>query len=74
MRKVLILTEQQGWHFNQLQESFLKNQIKAETCNLTDISLSIIHTAISKGLSDYIPDFDPSNITKIITKNEERRF
>ena len=42
MRKVLVLTEQKGWHFHQLEKSFLKKQIKMESCNLTDMSLSLV--------------------------------
>jgi len=42
MRKVLVLTEQKGWHFHQLEKSFLKKQIKMEAYNLTDMSLSLV--------------------------------
>jgi len=65
MRKVLILTEQQGWHFNQLQESFLKNQIKAETCNLTDISLSFINNE-NKILKN---DVEIKDITDVLVRH-----
>ena len=42
MRKVLILTDQQGWHFNQLKRSFLKQEIKVESYNLTQLTLSFV--------------------------------
>ncbi len=42
MRKVLILTDQQGWHFNQLKRSFLKHEIKVESYNLTQLTLSFV--------------------------------
>jgi len=42
MRKVLILTDLIGWHFNQLNSSFKKNKINVETANLSDMTLSII--------------------------------
>ena len=43
MRKVLILTDQKGWHFNQLQESFLRKKVTVESYDLTELTLSFMN-------------------------------
>jgi len=42
MRKVLILTDNKGWHYNQLVNSFNQKNVIVESCNLTDMSISVI--------------------------------
>ena len=42
MRKVLILTDNKGWHYNQLVNSFNQKNVIVESCNLADMSISVI--------------------------------
>ena len=42
MRKVLILTGNKGWHYNKLVNSFNQKNVIVESCNLTDMSISVI--------------------------------
>ena len=42
MRKVFILTDNKGWHYNQLVNSFNQKNVIVESCNLTDMSISVI--------------------------------
>ena len=41
MRKVLILTDQKGWHYKQLKKSFENRDISVESSNLDDLSIAI---------------------------------
>ncbi|MDG2159761.1 MAG: ATP-grasp domain-containing protein [Gammaproteobacteria bacterium] len=41
MRKVLILTDQKGWHYRQLQKSFESKNILVDSSNLDDLSIAI---------------------------------
>ena len=41
MRKVLILTDQKGWHYRQLKKSFENKNISVESANLDDLSITI---------------------------------
>ena len=42
MRKVLILTGNKGWHYNKLVNSFNQKNVIVESCNLADMSISVI--------------------------------
>jgi tetrahydromethanopterin:alpha-L-glutamate ligase len=41
MRRVLILTDQKGWHYKQLKKSFESRNISVESSNLDDLSIAI---------------------------------
>ncbi len=41
MRKVLILTDQKGWHYHQLKKSFESKNIFVESANLDELSIAI---------------------------------
>ena len=41
MRKVLILTDQKGWHYKQLKKSFENRGISVESSNLDNLSIAI---------------------------------
>ena len=41
MRKVLILTDLKGWHYNQLENSFSKLDISVESACLEELSIRI---------------------------------
>ena len=41
MRRVLILTDQIGWHYKQLKTSFENRGISVESSNLDDLSIAI---------------------------------
>ncbi len=76
MRKVLILTEKKGWHFNQLKKSFLKKEVILEAHNLIDMSLSFINnenkifikTKEMKDFTDIFVRHIPSgNLEEVVT-------
>ncbi len=41
MRKVLILTDQKGWHYKQLKKSFENRGVSVESSNLDNLSIAI---------------------------------
>ena len=46
MRRILILTDQKGWHYKQLIKSFNKYDIDIVTANLSDLSISIVNNQV----------------------------
>ena len=76
MRKVLILTEQKGWHFDQLNKSFLQKQIEIETKNLIEMSLSftkdgnkiLVNNSELKGVTDvFVRHIPNGSLEEVVT-------
>ena len=66
MRKVLILTDQKGWHYRQLQKSFECKNILVESSNLDNLSIAVHNskTQIIRNNGDVV-----SGITDIFVRH-----